>query len=230
MQTSNLTNLCSQIKPINEELALLKFWREYPEIKSIEVTCTYEYDDMGAYFPSFYVENIKFVSDEAKQNLAQKLFPEEEPDDLDYNSDWDQKIEFTQIGLEPISEVYERPEDLDAEVTRLQTIANDTQIDFLKGHEVYAVVDPAWLYNDEYFYVEEGEKVANIYASAEAAEAAAKKANLFTVELIRSSEIDSEDLFDGTESDECETPEQKLELWKMYAPQFLASVRSYTIQ
>jgi len=100
-----------QLKPIIQTLSLLNFWKEYPEIKSISVSCNYTYDDADAYFPSFSVTNIEFVSPDAEKCLAQKLFP-----DLAVNKskseiegyEWDEAIGFTEnVILDPEDNTYD---------------------------------------------------------------------------------------------------------------------------
>jgi hypothetical protein len=51
VELNKTVNLLYQIKMFTT--SLLQFWQEYPEIESITVDCTVEYNDEGSYSPIF---------------------------------------------------------------------------------------------------------------------------------------------------------------------------------
>lgn len=228
MKELEITSLFWQLKSIVQPLSLLNFWKDYPEIKSISVSCNYTYDDAGAYFPSFSVTNIEFVSPDAKKCLAQQLFPNRavnnsESEIEDY--EWNEAISFTEnVILAPEDDTYVRPDDLDTQITNLQRQANSQIFNYIKERELYAVIEPLWEYNDEYYYTS-GSRTVDIYLDKNKAENAAKQINLATVKSYSSEEINCDGhLFEDKDPDNCETTEEKLALWEKYASEFLAWV------
>jgi len=232
--------LLYQIQNIYHKLALLQFWQEYPELESVTVDCTFEYDDQGGYHPCFYIQKLTFISQEAALKLHQKLFPDSQLEDQndkwqDWDEDWqdwDEQLEFTCIpGLTTEENKYTPPENLEVEIAALQQEVKTLFLSQLRGENLYVTMEPTWHYNDEYYYLEGEDKcLVAIYGSAEEAKLASTQQNLATVATTCFSEIWHEYMFDGINPDECETTEQKLELWEKYVPDYLATVNAVQLQ
>ncbi|ACB54300.1 hypothetical protein cce_4954 [Crocosphaera subtropica ATCC 51142] len=106
---------------------LLGIWIEYPEIKSLTFEDTYEYDDKGSYYRYTFINQIEFISQEAKSALHERLDPDsifdEEPED------WKEMLfEGIQPSVDPESmlETFDRPEDPQKELDDL--IAEISQV------------------------------------------------------------------------------------------------------
>jgi len=129
MDINKIGILSSQIQNIYHKLALMQFWQEYPEIDSISVDCTFEYDDQGGYYPCFHIQDVSFISQEAALKLRQNLFPNSQLEDQkvewqDWDEDWedwDEQLEFTCIaGLKPEDTTHVPPENLEVEIAVLK--------------------------------------------------------------------------------------------------------------
>ncbi len=238
MGLNKTVNLLYQIQNVYHKLALLQFWQEYPEIGYITVDCTLEYNDEGSYSPYFCIQELTFISQEAALKLRQNLFPDGHSEaqndkwqewDEDWG-DWDKQLEFTCIpGLTTEENKYAPPENLEVEIAALRQEIKTLFLSQIRGENLYAIIEPNWQYNDEYYYVE-GECLVAIYGSAESAKLVSTQRNLATVATACFSEIGHEDMFDGNNPDECETPEQKLELWEKYVPDYLVTVNAVQLQ
>ncbi len=238
MELNETANLSYQVQNTYHKLALLQFWQEYPEIESVSIDCAFEYNDEGCYYPCFRLQELTFSSQEAALKLRQKLFPDSHLEDENGKwqewdedwEDWDEHLEFTCIpGLATEDNTHISPENLEVEIAALQQELNTLFLSQLKGQNLYAIIEPTWQCNDEYYYVD-GEWLVAIYSSAEEAKIASIQRNLATVTTTCFSEIGHEDMFDGNNPNECETPEQKLELWEKYVPDYLATVETVQLQ
>ena len=167
MELNKTVNLLYQIQNIYHKLALLQFWQEYPEIESVTVDCTFEYDDEGGYYPCFHIQELTFISQEAALKLRQKLFPDsqlEAQNDKwqewdDKWQDWDEQLEFRCIsGLTTEEYTYTPPENLELEIAALQQQLNTLLLSQLRGENLYVTMKPTWHYNDEYYYLEGEDK------------------------------------------------------------------------
>ena len=238
MDLNKIWSLSDQTQRIYHKISLIQFWQKYPELESVSVECTFEYDDEGGCYPCFHIEKLSFISQEVALKLRQKLFPESqleaqhvEWEDWDEDwGDWDKHLEFSYIaGLPPEDTTHVRLENLEEEIANLQSELRSLLLNQLKGESIYAIIEPVWQYDNEYYYIE-GERLVDIYSSAEEAKAASTQRNLATVTTTCFGEIVHEDMFDDNNSDECKTPEQKLELWEKYAPDYLATVETFLLR
>ncbi|MBA3924667.1 MAG: hypothetical protein H0X31_24370, partial [Nostocaceae cyanobacterium] len=239
MELNKLWSLSDQIQRIYHKISLLQFWQEYPELESVLVDCTFEYDDEGGYYPSFHIQKLTFISQEAALKLLQNLFPDSRLEEQNVKwqdwdedwGDWDEQLEFTRIdGLPTEDTTHVPPDNLEVEIAALQSELRTLLLSQLKGQSLYAITEPDWQYDDEHYYVDGGERLVDIYSSAEEAKAASIQRNLATVATTCFGEIVHEDMFDGNKPDECETPEEKLELWEKYAPDYLATVETVQLK
>ncbi|EAZ89163.1 hypothetical protein CY0110_31715 [Crocosphaera chwakensis CCY0110] len=106
---------------------LLHIWIQYPEIKSLTFEDNYEYDDNGSYFRYIFLNQIEFINEEAKEDLHERL----DPDDIfdEEPEDWKEMI-FD--GIQPIVDpesmlqTFTRPENPQKELDNL--IAEISQV------------------------------------------------------------------------------------------------------
>jgi hypothetical protein len=74
VELNKTVNLLYQIQNVYHKLALLQFWQEYPEIESVTVDCTFEYDDEGGYYPILHTK-INLHLTRSSSEITSKLFP-----------------------------------------------------------------------------------------------------------------------------------------------------------
>jgi hypothetical protein len=105
--SQSVCTLQQELKEAAEELSILKFWKVYPEICSIKIEWSMEYDDEGGYYKNPYLTDIKFSDEEG---LAKRLKKTK-------NDSWDDilvdEIRELQLGDRHYEENLIRPADVD---------------------------------------------------------------------------------------------------------------------
>lgn len=73
MDLSNLDSFVAELCNRSQYVKELLFWQRNPEILSVSVSVSYEYDDRGTYYASRTIDGMKFASEPLQVSFLQRV-------------------------------------------------------------------------------------------------------------------------------------------------------------